>query len=227
MQARMQRFLAAMQRSHRMLIEHGPRSNEKLKVLHGWVQDEVRLELGSGYQITGLSPQNSHEVTVTGMYYDKRVDILIARDDRQLGVISVKSVASNYWQNSVNYIEQQIGETANLRRINVVYGNLFFVTNPIPYMTRDGEIRRYERIREHDIQRYSRLRADNQHLHAPDEMALGIVDLNVGSNEIAGITDLAALDITENSRAILRNELSVDLFFDRIARRIERLREQA
>ena len=218
---RTERFLAAMQESYRMVQRHGTRSNQKTRVLHGWVQDELGRELGDDYAFTGQSPTNTREANVGGMYYDKNVDVLIARDRQELGVISIKFVISNYWQNSVNYFEQQIGETANLRRRNIVYGNLFCVTNPIPYKNRDGIITRRETIREHDIQRYARLRADHEHIHAPDEMAIGIVDLDTDTDAITGITDPATIDVSDDSRATLVNELSVDAFFTRMARRIE------
>ena len=218
---RMERFLAAMQESYRMVQRHGVRSNQKTRVLHGWVQEELGRELGNGYAFTGQSPTNTREANVGGMYYDKNVDVLIARDSQDLGVISIKFVISNYWQNSINYFEQQIGETANLRRRNIVYGNLFCVTNPIPYKNRAGEITRLENIREHDIQRYARLRADHEHIHAPDEMAIGIVDLDTDADAITGIIDPATMDISDDSRAALGNELNVDAFFTRMARRIE------
>ena len=155
------------------------------------------------------------------MYYDKNVDVLITRGGQELGVISIKFVISNYWQNSINYFEQQIGETANLRRRNIVYGNLFCVTNPIPYKNRAGVVTRLETIREDDIQRYARLRADHEHINAPDEMAIGIVDLDTDANAIIGITDPATMDISDSSRAALVNEFSIDAFFTRMVRRIE------
>ncbi len=218
---RTQRFLAAMQQSYAMVQEHGTRSNRKTRVLHGWVQHELGLELGDDHTFTGQSPTSTHEANVGGMYYGKDVDVLIARDGQELGVVSIKFVISNYWQNSINYFEQQIGETANLRRRNIVYGNLFCVTNPIPYKNRAGDITKRETIRDHDIQRYARLRADHEHIHAPDEMAIGVVTLDTDQDAITGITDPAALDISEDSRAALANELNVDLFFTRMARRIE------
>lgn len=49
------------------------------------------------------------------MYYGKNVDILVSRDGKELSVISIKYVISNYWQNAVNYFEQQVGETANFK----------------------------------------------------------------------------------------------------------------
>ncbi len=218
---RMDRFLAAMQESYRMVQLHGTRSNQKTRVLHGWVQNELGRELGVDYTFTGQSPESTREANVGGMYYGKDVDVLITRDEQALGVISIKFVISNYWQNSVNYFEQQIGETANLRRRNIVYGNLFCVTNPIPYKNRAGEITRRETIRDHDIQRYSRLRADHEHIHAPDEMAIGIVSLDTDQDAITDITDPAALDISDDSRRALGNVLNVDLFFTRMARRVE------
>ena len=216
-----QRFLTAMQESYRMVLRHGVRSNEKTKVLHGWVQDELRRELGDEYTFTGQSPASAQEAGVAGMYYDKKVDVLVARDGEELGVISVKFVISNYWQNSVNYLEQQIGETANLRRRNIVYGNLFCVTNPIPYKNRAGQIVRREAIRDNDIQRYARLRADHEHIHAPQEMAIGIVELDTDVDAITGIANPATMGISADGCAVLGNALSVPLFFPRMARRIE------
>ena len=215
------RFLDAMRQSHQKVLDHGVRSKEKTKVLHGWVQDEMRRELGDEYAFTGQTPDTTKEARVSGMYYDKDVDVLIARDGQELGVISIKFVISNYWQNSVNYIEQQIGETANLRRRNIVYGNLFCVTNPIPYKNRRGEITRLERLRDHDVRRYANLRADYEHAHAPDEMAIGIVDIDVDADEIVGITDPSTLDLSAPSLAALHDALSVSQFFTRMARRIE------
>ena len=149
------RFLQAAQTSYEVFLEHGPHSNEKLKVFHGRVQDELKRELGDEYNFMGYTPDGGKEALISGLYYDKRVGVLISRDGQELGVVSIKFVISNYWQNSVNYLEQQLGETANLRRKNIVYGNLFCVTNPISYNRRSGKIARYEHLREHDIQRYA------------------------------------------------------------------------
>lgn len=215
------RFLVAMREAYRKVLEHGVRSNDKTKVLHGWVQDELRRELGDAYSYTGQSPFSAQEASVAGMYYDKKVDVLVARDGQDLGVVDVKFVISNYWQNAINYIEQQIGETANLRRRNIVYGNLFCVTNPIPYKNRAGAIIRQESIREQDIQRYARLRADHEHIHAPDEMAIGIVDLDADRDTITGSADLVSLSISDNSRAALGNGLDGGGVFSRMGRRVE------
>ena len=216
-----ERFVIAASESYQKVLDHTTRSNQKTKVIRGWVQDELRRELGDAYTYVGLTPTSSREARVLGSYYDKRVNVLVSRDGQELGVVSVKFVISNYWQNSVNYFEQQVGETANLRRKNIVYGNLFCVTNPIPYRTRGGGVSQLERLRDQDVQRYVKLRADHEHAYAPDEMAIGIVDLDMDKNAIIGMTDISDMEFSESSATALRNELSVANFFPRMAKRIE------
>ena len=214
------RFVIAASESYQKMLEYGPRSNEKTKVFHGWVQDELRCQLGNDYTYVGQTPANSSEATVSGNYYDKKVDILVSKDGLDLGVISIKFVISNYWQNSVNYFEQQVGETANLRSKNIVYGNLFCVTNPIPYKRRSGGVSRLERLRDHDIQRYAKLIEDREYAHAPDEMAIGIVELDTEEDAIIGMADISDMDLSESSVTALRYDLSVSGFFPKMASRI-------
>ena len=111
-----ERFLQAAQTSYEMFLEHGPRSNEKLKDFHGWVQDELKRELDDDYNFMGYMPDDGKEALDSGLYYDKRVDVLISLGGQELDVVSIKFIISNYWQNSVIYLEQQIGEIANLLR---------------------------------------------------------------------------------------------------------------
>jgi len=90
-----ERFLAAMRESYRMVQACGPRSPEKIKVLHGWVQEELRRELGDAYALTRQSPVSASEASVEGMYYGKNVDVLVSRGGQELGVVSVKFVITN------------------------------------------------------------------------------------------------------------------------------------
>ena len=221
-----QRFLSAMQESYQKVQVYGVRSNQKTKILHGWAQEELRCELGNDYLFTGQTPSSSREAKVEGMYYYKKVDILVERDGQELGVVSIKFVISNYKQNSINYFEQQIGETANLRRKNIVYGNIFCITNPIPYKESNGGILKQERLRDEDVRRYVRLRKDHEHAHAPDEMAIGIVDVDLEQNVISGLTDLTTLELSDTSLKSLEAELSIANFFPNMAKRIE-LRHQS
>ncbi len=136
-----------------------------------------------------------------------------------MAVISVKFPISSYGKNAINYIEQQIGETSNLRRSNIVYGNLFFLTDPIPYTVKGKTL--YERFGESEILRYDRLRSDHEHAHSPDEMAIGIVALNAGRNRIIGIRNANQLDVSQECQNILNNQLNVELFFRKMALRIQ------
>lgn len=212
------RFLAAMRKAYREGIR-APRSTAKLKILHAWVQNELRSALGAGYDLTGQSPTDSKEAEVSGMYYDKKVDVLVSRNAQPLGVVSVKFPLSSYGKNAINYLEQQIGETANLRRSNIVYGNLFFLTDPIPYV--DKGVTKYERFGENEIDRYNRLRSDHEHAHSPDEMAVGIVALDANRGKITGIRRPNQLGISQEYQDILTSQLDVELFFRKMALRIE------
>ncbi len=215
------RYLKALQDSYALFKEHGPRSPKKLAPLHGWVQTELSRNLRDpAYLLVGQSETSREEAQVHGEYYPKAVDVLVRSEAETLAVISVKFVMSNYHQNAVNYFEQQLGETANLRRQNLVYGNLFFVTNPIPYKDRQGQLKKTEQIRDRDIERYAKLRRDHRHAHAPDEMAVGLLDLDPEYQKIVGSSTPQTLELGERSWCLLDRELSVLRFFDRMALRI-------
>jgi len=95
------------------------------------------------------------------------------------------------------------------------------VTNPIPYKKREGNVERLEKLRNRDVERYVKLREDHQHAHSPDEMAIGIVDLDTEKDIITGITNSHALGLSESNRIALTKELSVTEFFSRMAMKIE------
>ena len=52
---------------------------------------------------------------MSGRYMEKRVDIVVLKDEKDIAGIGVKFVMSNYSQNSNNYFENMLGETANIR----------------------------------------------------------------------------------------------------------------
>jgi len=84
-----ERLLNAVQDSYQSYVDHGPRSNQKIKVLHGWIISELTDVLGKQYVIQGLSQSGGKEQKVPDKYYEKSVDIAISRDDLILGVVSV------------------------------------------------------------------------------------------------------------------------------------------
>lgn len=236
------RFLEVMQEAYPLKRDQ-PRSNTGLKLLHGWVQEELNSRLSPSrlgpdlknkLTISGLSEASSSEEQVKGAYYSKNVDIMISADDdnEPLGIVSVKFVISNYRQNSNNYFEQGMGETANLRRRNIVYGHLFCLTNPIPYKDRSGKVTKLEKLNEGDIRKYYKLRNDHEHLHAPHELALGIVDIDaennmntdgsidIGNTSVTSMTNPATLTENPELQTALATTLSLDHFFGAFALRI-------
>ena len=208
------RFLRAMKRAYEMYLLHGPRSNEKIKVLHGWIQDELRNILASDYQILGLSRMSRSEEAVKGMYYPKNVDVIVKRSGLEIGVISLKFVNSNFKQNANNYFEQQMGETANLRRNDIVFGHIMCLTEPVPYYGRDGSLKKTESIRDADVRKYLALSKDHLYPHAPDVQAFCVAALDLEAREISRLCakeDLRGL--SDESFQALQTQLNIGRFF--------------
>ena len=208
------RFVKAVREAYRRTMTDGARSTSRIKVLHGWVQNEIRSLLGPDYEIRGLSDDpDSGEERVAGWYYPKNVDVSVKRDGAVLGVVSCKFINSNYKQNANNYFENQMGETANLRRNDIVFGNIFCVSEPIPYRSRKGDVNKIEHIRGSDIEKYSKLEYDHTHLHAPDIQALVVVQLDMEKDEITGICTRDDLSHLTDGEYEMLMGMNFDRFF--------------
>jgi len=105
------RFIRAVRESYSAYNEYGARSNQKLRPLHQWVADEMQRMLGNGYALQGLrKDDDGGESTVAGKYYDKTVDVSIAKvDAAPMAIISIKFITSNFKQNANNYFEHLMG----------------------------------------------------------------------------------------------------------------------
>src|SRR5690554_590456 len=108
-------FLEATKKSFITSLETGPRSNEKLKVLHGFIAEDLQNRLGKEYIVKSLGFKDGKEEKITGRYMDKNVDITVIKNKKKIAGVAVKFVMSNYSQNSNNYFENMLGETANIR----------------------------------------------------------------------------------------------------------------
>lgn len=116
------------------------RSPKKLKPLHGAIAKAIyeKLNLFSArendtYKVISQGFDNDKEAIINGRYVDKKVDITITKNDNVIAGIAVKFVMQNYSQNSVNYFENMLGETANIRCNNYPYFQIFIVLNEMPY----------------------------------------------------------------------------------------------
>lgn len=125
---------------------------------------------------------------------------------------------SNYKQNSINYFEGLLGETANIRRTGIGFGHFLILRGDTPYYTknrgnlRGKEIRR-EILSEKDLDKYIRLFADNDAFpHKPEVLGIAIVNFN---DQGRANFCLDELDLPSSIKETLENQLSLSTFLPR------------
>lgn len=160
------------------------RNPKKLKPLHGAIAKAIyeKLNLFSArendtYKVISQGFDNDKEAIINGRYVDKKVDITITKSDNVIAGIAVKFVMQNYSQNSVNYFENMLGETANIRCNNYPYFQIFIVLNEMPYYDNKGNIKKWETFTEHNAEKYFKLSFDNTNVyfHTPNKTLIYIV----------------------------------------------------
>ena len=174
-----QEFLTVVGDSFKKFLETGSRSNEKLKILHGAIAKDLKERLGNGYYVQSLGVGNGKELKLYGRYIDKAVDITILKNCNPIAGIGVKFVMQNYSQNSNNYFENMLGETANIRCANIPYFQIFIIPDKLPYYKNDGTIQKWEEITTHNSAKYVTLSKDDiqTSVHTPTKTLLFVVHL--------------------------------------------------
>lgn len=172
-------FLRVLGSSFETYLRTSARSNEKLKILHGFISKTIQNLLGYQYKIHSLGFGDDKEAEAPGRYMDKKVDITIAKNEKIVAGIAVKFVMSNYSQNSNNYFENMLGETANLRSNKIPYYQVFIIPDKVPYYDKDGNINRWEEITQHNLDKYINLSNDNidAFMHTPNKTFVGVVHI--------------------------------------------------
>jgi hypothetical protein len=175
-------FLDKVKESFRLYLDTGARSNEKLKPIHSFIADALKQELNDPeLTFCSLRPgQRGGEKSVAGRYMDKNVDIAVCRGDTVLGAVGFKFVMSNYKQNSNNYFENMLGETANIRCNRIPYFQVLVLLKELPYYDNSGRITRTEHINEHNLHKYIKLSEDNieTFFHTPTKTLIYVVSLS-------------------------------------------------
>lgn len=180
-------FLAILKKSFITYLQTGARSNKKLGILHGAISEDLKERLNDiNYSVYSLGYGTGKEHKINGRYVDKTVDITIAESNMPVAGIAVKYVMSNYSQNSNNYFENMLGETANIRCAKIPYFQIFIIPDKIPYFDKEGDISKWEMINEHNLNKYIKLSNDNidTYLHTPNKTLVFIVhiqDKNAGA----------------------------------------------
>lgn len=173
-----QEFLTAIYHSFKVFVDTGTsRSTAKLKPLHGFIANDIAERLGNEFSVMSQGYGSDREADIQGRYVDKMVDITIKKNGEPLAGIAVKFIMQNYSQNSVNYFENMLGETANIRCNRCPYFQIFISLDTLPYYKRGGEISKWETLTMHNMEKYKILSHDNSavYMHTPDKMLIFIV----------------------------------------------------
>ncbi len=209
-------FLQALTKTFNAYNEFGARSNKKLIPIHSWISKTINDLLNGEFDVNSLG--NGGERTLDGKYYPKNLDITVSKKEKILSTVSFKFVTSNYKQNGNNYFENLLGETANIRRVNVGFAHLLVLRAHTPYYDKNkgnlrGEQTKIEVLNEHDLAKYIKLFIDQDFPHKPD--VLGIVVIDVDNSDNCIFADLNKLGLSEETQKILLGELSLEKFIDR------------
>ena len=168
-------FLKAAAVSLILYRAHGPRSPKKLLPVHGCIAGFVDRSLGAEYKVKSFGVGDNKEATISGAYYDKKVDIAVLKGEKPIAVTSFKFVMSKYPPNSVNYFEHMLGESANLRLSNCVYAHVLLILRNRPSNLR-GNAGISQKITEHNLMKYIRLFQSQDYPHRPDLLTIAIID---------------------------------------------------
>lgn len=86
----------------------------------------------------------------------------------------------NYSQNSNNYFENMLGETANIRTANCPYFQIFIILDKLPYYENSGTLKKWEEFTNHNMSKYSKLSADNTelYLHTPNKTLICVAHID-------------------------------------------------
>ena len=136
----------------------GARSNKRIIPLHAFIAEALDNPV--------------FEKKVAGAFYNKNVDIF---EPSKNHAYEVKLILSNYSQNANNYFESMLGATANLQANGVQVTQLVFLPTYLPYLDRQGRIRRIERV-EHQIEKYDRLMSGVTGFSRPSELVFQLFD---------------------------------------------------
>ncbi len=180
-------FLEVISNSFNAFIQSGTsRSTQKLKPLHGAIARDLSERLGKEYEIISQGFGSNREGTISGRYIDKKADITIKKGDRIIGGIAVKFVMQNYFQNSNNYFENMLGETANIRCNGYPYFQIFIILDKLPYYKKDKTLSKWEEFSDHNVCKYVTLSNDDttKYYHTPNKTLIYVI--HIPDNEKLG-----------------------------------------
>ena len=210
-------FLKAISKTFLAYNTFGARSNKKLLPIHLWFAKVIGNKLGKGYSVRSLG--KGGEFIMSGKYYPKTLDISIFKDKKIIATISFKFVTSNYKQNSNNYFENLLGETANIRRVNVGFAHFLVLRAHTPYYDKNkgnlrGQEKKIEVINDNDLSKYIKLFNDLDFPHKPEVLGMAIIDFD--KKRQAYFENLKNLGLGQEIIDILEKQLSINIFIEKV-----------
>ena len=175
-----QQFMDIIRKSFKTYLTiDSSRSTAKLKILHGSIAKDIKELFGAGYTVLSQGIGNDYEGSIQGRYYPKNVDITVSKNGKPVAGYAIKFVMRNYSQNSNNYFENMLGETANIRSNAIPYFQIFIIFEKVPYYKNGGAFQKYDVLSEHHLEKYFALSKDDpaSFLHTPDKTLLVVLHL--------------------------------------------------
>jgi hypothetical protein len=214
-------FIEAINKSFEEYNNKGARSTAKLKPVHSFIANYLYEKLDKDYQIYSQGFEEGKEYTIDGKYYPKKEDIVVLSPNRDpLIAISFKFVTSNYKQNSNNYFENLLGETANIRRKNIGFAHLLVLRGHTPYYDKNAGNKRGDEIKievltNENIAKYVKLFNDMDYPHKPDVLGILIVDYNDKTGRMEKV-NLDDFNLSDETKTLLNGKLSLTSFFEKV-----------
>lgn len=175
-----EQFLQVVRKSFETYLNvNTSRSTAKLKDLHGYIAKDLSELFGNKYTIKSQGYGDDKEGSINGRYYPKNVDIVVNYKEKPIAGYAVKFVMRNYSQNSNNYFENMLGETANIRSNKIPYFQIFIIFDKVPYYKKGGVFSKYDLVTKHNLDKYFVLSKDNpdSFYHTPDKTLIVLLSL--------------------------------------------------
>jgi len=206
-----QELIKVLEDSFKAYKEHGPQSPAKIKPLHKYLADVILDIWGNDFQVHYMGDDLSKEKKIAGKYNEKTIDITITKNNIPVFCVGIKFISSNYKQNSYNYFESMMGETANIQRNDIPYAHIIILPQKLPYIDKNGNVIKYEIIKDKDIQKYINLVFDIQNPHKPYSLGFFVIDIN---NDGTITKNNPSNSFSEVVAKRLQEKLSLEFFFD-------------
>ncbi len=172
------KFIESLKEGYINYLKIHSRSSKKIVPMHKCISEILIKKLGKKYEIKSKGIGNNKEFKFNGKYYHKDLDITVLINGKPISALGFKFITSNYKQNSNNYFENMLGETANVRRNNLLYGQLLVFKAEVPYYSSDDkQYKKIEKINEKNLKKYFKLGLDEAKClyHKPDIMFIAFI----------------------------------------------------